>query len=207
MAPKIIIEKKDILNAGLNRLKKILENPKDDSEIYVLAIGTNDIFLPYLRSVSLFWKINMTIRCKIKECIEDNLCFQEKFEELIKIFHDNQKKLIVFGSPDINHVRFPTEKLIERNKIMNEICTQYNYKFIDIYKLELEKLPKENRVCSWKATFLIRNLDAIIMTLCPSLKDEFARKRGLITSVDGIDMNSISAKLLAGEVERELREI
>ena len=70
-----------------------------------------------------------------------------------------------------------------------------------------KKIEKDTRVYTWKHSFFLRVIDAIIMSLAPSTKDTFAKRRGLTTSVDGAHFHSNSAKLLAKEVEKHLLKI
>lgn len=154
----------DYINKGKNgdslrgmfvRLRKIVDNPNTDSDLYVIGIGTNDILLPYLRDSSPFWFLLMSSRCKIKRCIEDAETFYQEYNELLNFLHEKNKKVIIFGMPFINLENFPDEKLVKRNKMIENLAEKYNYPFIDIYKLQREKIQPDNRVYTWKYRFLL----------------------------------------------------
>ncbi len=194
----------DTLYGVSNRLRKMLDNSGDDFDLIILGVGTNDIFLPYLKEVDSYWKLQMSFRCKIKKCIEDDLEFSREFETLMKLIYSSGKKTIIFGSPHVNLIKFPNDILIRRNQKIKLACEKYGFDFIDIYKLQTEMLPREVKVYSWKWSFLTRILDAISMSLFPKSKDWLAKKRGLVQTVDGAHLSSITAKLLAKEIEGKI---
>lgn len=194
----------DTIKGAAKRLNNILTHSKNDCEVYIIGIGTNDLFLPYLKTVSLFWFLQMSIRSKLKKCIEDDNEFVEEYEKLLTLLSQHNKKVVLFGSPFINLKNFPHEKLVKRNKMLKELAQKYDYPFIDVYSLQKENIETDHRVYTWKYRFLVRVFDAIIMTLFPSSKDLFSKLRGLTTSVDGAHFNSTSANLLALEIEKYL---
>ncbi|MEB3024912.1 MULTISPECIES: SGNH/GDSL hydrolase family protein [unclassified Parvimonas] len=216
----------DSLRGMFSRLKKIVNNPNTDSDLYIIGIGTNDILLPYLRDSSPFWFLLMSSRCKIKRCIEDDETFYQEYNELLNFLHERNKKVIIFGMPFINLEKFPDEKLVKRNKMIEDLSKKYNYPFIDIYKLQKEKIQPDNRVYTWKYRFLLRSnkvpgkppdakhrrrvgfllriFDYIIMTLVPISKNYFAKIRGLTTTVDGVHFSYESARILAIEIAKNI---
>lgn len=194
----------DTVIGARHRLEKILNQRKHDSPIYVLGIGTNDLLLPYLKTLSSFWFIMMGIRCKIKGCINNDLQFFREYDKLLLLLSKHEKRVIVFGQPFINLRNFPHGDLIKRNAIIKKLADQYGFPFIDIYRLQKERIEEDTKVYMWKHSFLLRVIDATIMSLAPFTKDRFAKRRGLTTSVDGAHFNSKSAKILAKEVEKHL---
>lgn len=194
----------DTVRGARRRLGRILNQSKYDSPIYVLGIGTNDLLLPYLKTVSSFWFIMMGIRCKIKGCINNDLQFFREYDKLLRLLSKHEKKVIVFGQPFINLRNFPQEDLIKRNAIIKKLADRYDFPFIDIYHLQKEQIIEDAKVYTWKHSFLLRAIDATIMSLAPFTKDRFSKRRGLTTSVDGAHFNSDSAKILAKEVEKHL---
>lgn len=188
------------------RLKKLIDKPKYDAELYILGIGTNDILLPYLRSVSMFWFLEMNLRCKLMRCIEDDEVFYQEYSRILNLLHKNNKHAVIFGMPFINLKGFPYECLIKRNNLIEELAKQYHYPFVDTYRLQKKKISSDRRIYSWKYGFLIRIVDATIMTLFPFSKDCFAKVRSLTTSVDGVHFNSESARVLAMEIEKHIPE-
>lgn len=112
----------ETLKGAFKRLKRILENPKSDYDIYIVEIGANDILLPYLKSVSPFWFLQMSIRCKVKGCIEEDNIFHEKYNELLELLSKRNENVIVLGMPVLNLRNFPHEKLKRRNKMISELA-------------------------------------------------------------------------------------
>ena len=155
--------------------------------------------------MSLFWFLQMSLRCKLMRCIEDDEIFYQEYGKIVDFLHKNNKKVIIFGLPFVNLKGFPQEKLIKRNKLIEALAKKYHYPFIDIYKLQKEKIAMDYRIYTWKYSFLIRVVDAVIMSLLPFTKDYFSRLRGLTTSVDGVHFNSQSAKILAKEIENHIK--
>ncbi|WP_242822332.1 SGNH/GDSL hydrolase family protein [Johnsonella ignava] len=192
----------DTVSGMYSRLKKLINKSKYNSEIYILGIGTNDILLPYLRTVSLLWFLQMSLRCKLMKCIEDDEIFCQKYSRVLELFYRNNKQVIIFGMPFINLKDFPDGRLKKRNKLIKELAYKYHYPFIDIYKLQKENIGEKSCAYTWKYRLLIRFMDAILMTLFPFTKDYFAKIRGLSTTVDGVHFNSKSAKVLALEIEK-----
>lgn len=195
----------DTLWGVSNRLEKIFNNHGNDFDFVILGIGTNDTLLPYLKKVDSYWKLQMSIRCKIKKCIEGDLEFLSRFETLMNVIISNGKKAIIIGMPYINLNEFPNDITIRRNQKIMLLCEKYGFDFIDIYKLQMDTLPKERKAYSWKWSFLTRITDAIVMTLFPKSKEWFASIRGLNQTVDGVHFSSTTAKLLAQEIETKIK--
>lgn len=197
----------DTLKGLYKRFKKILNNPNSNYDIYVVSIGSNDILLPYLKTVSPFWFLQMSIRCKIKKCIEEDNIFCVEYEKLLKLLSKKNKNVIILGMPILNLMNFPHKKLLNRNLIINELAEKYNYPFIDINKLQATHIEKESYEYSWKYSFPLRVFDAIVMTIFPFTKDWLSKTRGLTMTVDGAHFNSKSAELVAKEVEKTIMEL
>lgn len=194
----------DTLYGVSNRLRKMLDNRGNDFDLIILGIGTNDIFLPYLKGVDSYWKLQMSFRCKIKKCIEKDLEFSSRFETLLKMINSSGKKAIIFGMPYINLIEFPNDIIIGRNQQIKSLCEKFGYDFIDIFTLQKDVLSQERKVYSWKWSFLTRIGDAIVMMLFPESKDWFAKKRELVQTVDGVHFSSKTASLLAKEIEQKI---
>ena len=97
----------DIVRGCYDRLKKIVDKSQYNSKIYVLGIGTNDIFLPYLKFVSMFWFLQMSLRCKIKKCIENDDIFYQEYNKILNFLCTKNKQVITLGMPFINLKNFP----------------------------------------------------------------------------------------------------
>jgi lysophospholipase L1-like esterase len=104
---KYLKEKYNIENKGINgdttkcaynRLKKCINSPVyNDVNLYIVSIGVNDLFVPYLTTVSTSWKIQMTPRVILKKCIKDRMLFESEYEKYIKLITGNKKKIILIG--------------------------------------------------------------------------------------------------------------
>jgi lysophospholipase L1-like esterase len=191
----------DTTKWAYNRLKKYINSPfYNDVDLYVVSIGTNDLFIPYLTTISTSWKIHMTPEVILKQCIKDNILFEEEYEKCIKLIIEHQKKIILIGLPIVQLDGFPNESVSERNKIIEKLAEKYNIPFIDTSLLQSQLSKKDRYSYSWKHKNFIRVLDAIIMFILPFSKDWLSRTRNLDLTVDGIHFNSASAKLISNEI-------
>lgn len=118
------------------------------------------------------------------------------------MIHASGKKAIVWGMPYLNLQDFPNVKLQKRNREIQRLCEAYGFDFIDIYNIQCEELFQEEKCYSWRWSVLLRILDGLFMTLFPPIKDIFAKKRGLLQSVDGAHFSSYTAKALALEIQK-----
>lgn len=185
---------------ALKRLRKYLNNPRyQDISTIIIAIGTNDLLLPYLSSLSLVWKVQNGPKAARKKCCTQDDQFREIYEQLIELAQP--RKLVLVGLPLIHLDRFPSETLLRRNRIIRELAAKYGLPFVDIYALQKAALTKEPNSYTWGVTNLRLVRDSLLMLIFPSSKDWLARRRGLELTVDGVHFNSVSAKLLAEEIK------
>ncbi|MBG9979537.1 hypothetical protein HZY91_02670 [Facklamia sp. DSM 111018] len=63
---------------------------------------------------------------------------------------------------------------------------------------------KKEKLIVGSGVFLTRLLDELSITIFPKSKDWFAKIRGLVQTVDGVHFSSITAKLLAKEIEGKM---
>jgi lysophospholipase L1-like esterase len=207
---KFLKKNYEIINKGINgdttkcaydRLNKYINSPiYNDVDFYVIAIGTNDIFIPYLTTISTLWKIQMTPRVMLKQCIKDKKLFEKEYEKYIKLIMEHKKKMILVGLPIIQLKGSLNENLSERNEIIKKLANKYNVPFIDTPLLQSQLSRKIPYSYSWKHKNLIRLLDSIIMFIFPFSKDWFSKIRNLELTVDGVHFNSASAKLISNEI-------
>ena len=196
----------DTLRGAYGRVGKFIDRPGMSADVYILGIGTNDITLPYIRSLSPFWRALMTPRCKIMQCIEDDEVFYREYDRMLAFLAEHNKRAVLFGIPCVNLQDFPHHTAQKRNAMIAELAEKYRFPFVDIYALQVHTLP-ESRIHAWKHGYLLRVWDAAIMTLLPFTKDFFARARKLRSTVDGVHFNSASAKMLAAEIEKALKKL
>lgn len=195
-----------ITNKGVNgdttvgvsgRLKKYIDNAANsDVEIYVLSIGTNDLLLPYLTTVSPLWKIQIAPRVKMKKCITDDDLFETEYRKLVELILSHNKTAILVGLPLLQMKGYPNERAQERNLIIKRLAASENVAFVDPVSLQHQAVPALACSYSWKHTNLIRIFDGLMMLILPFSKDWFSRFRHLELTVDGAHYNSRAAKLI-----------
>jgi lysophospholipase L1-like esterase len=195
----------DTTKCAYQRLLKYLKNPKYAGiDTYIIEIGTNDIMLPYLADVSVFWKLHSKIRCAYKKCITDDKEFEKVYENYIRLLSAGNKRIILVGMPFIQMLDFPLESIKKRNKIICALAKKYNIRFVDTYALQQSLIESDYKLYSWGTTYIARFLDWSIMFIFPFFKDMLSKKRGLTLTVDGAHYNSTSAKKLAEAIDKAL---
>ena len=144
-----------ILNRGVNgdttrcafeRLEEYLANPLyDDQTLYVIAIGTNDILLPYLSHLSSAWKAETSLRCRIKKCINDDDVFRQEYEKYFMAIcsynsehPQNCKAMITIGLPYIELKDYPLYEVYRHNAIISELSAKYGVPFINICDIQCD---------------------------------------------------------------------
>lgn len=202
-----------IINRGINgdttrcaykRLKKIIMSPRyEPADTYIISIGTNDVLLPYLKTVSALWKRQMEPRCRIKKCITEDERFAAEYEKYLKLLSEHGKKVIVVGLPCIQLEHYPQRTLIRRNRMIAMLAEKYGVPFIDIYAMQ-RSISANPRAFSWKHRNVLRLTDSAIMTAFPFTKDWFGKFRRLELTIDGVHFNSTSAKALASRIDHLL---
>ena len=135
-----------ITNKGVNgdttigvsgRLKKYIDNAANsDVDIYVLSIGTNDLLLPYLTTVSPLWKLQMAPRVKMKKCITDDGLFETEYRKLIELILSHHKTAVLVGLPLLQMKGYPNERVQERNLIIKKLAASENVAFVDPVSLQ-----------------------------------------------------------------------
>lgn len=191
----------DTTICGYKRLKKYIENPTNkDVDVYVIAIGTNDLLLPYLASVSLLWKIQITPRVKMKKCISNDTLFETEYKKYIDLILSHNKQVIIVGLPLLQLKEYPNESVQKRNLILKKIAADYHVSFIDTAFLQQQTIQNISFPYSWKYKNVIRIMDGMIMLALPFSKDWFSKFRHLELTVDGVHFNSLAAKLIGDAI-------
>jgi len=199
-----------IINKGVNgdttwgalqRLERYLRDPRyRDADTVIIAVGTNDLLLPYMISLSPLWRWQKGLKAARKRCSIDDNQFRETYATLIELALP--RKVILVGLPMIHLHGFPMETLIQRNRIIRELSDSYGLLFVDTLALQQAALNQEPQSYSWGSTGLRLIGDSLLMLLIPSAKDWLAKRRGFELTVDGVHFNSLSARLIAQEIRK-----
>jgi lysophospholipase L1-like esterase len=202
------------INKGINgettlgaykRLQKyIIDSRYLAIRTYIIFIGINDIFLPYLGTLSPMWKLQMRPRINFKKCISDNDVFAVSYEKILQLLDKHDKNAIVVGLPLLQLEKIPFNKILARNAVIKEMAEKYDRPYVDTYSLQKSVLKGSPRLYSWGITNIPRILEEIAMLVFPFSKDMFSRMRHLELTVDGVHFNSLSAKIVAGEINKYL---
>ena len=202
-----------VLNKGVNgdttvcalrRLKRFIGNHKGgEVDTYVIAIGTNDLLLPYLTTISPLWEIQMAPRVKMKECIRDDALFEADYKKIIELLLSHNKMVITVGLPLLQLKGYQNENVQKRNRIIEKLAAAYGVPFIDAAALQRQSSQRITSY-SWKHKNLERIIDGIMMLVFPFSKDWFSKLRHLELTVDGVHYNSRSAKLIGNAITDSL---
>ena len=204
-----------VINKGVNgdttictfeRLKRYIENTKNyDVDVYVIAIGTNDLLLPHLISVPLLSSLLMKPRANMKKCIPNDALFEKEYRKFIELVLSHNKTAIAVGLPLLQLEGFPNERVQKINQIIKKLSADYRISFIDTASLQQQAVQNISFFYSWKYKNLIRITDGIIMLLLPFSKDWFSRFRHLELTVDGVHYNSLTARLIGDAINISLQ--
>lgn len=201
-----------VVNKGINgdttvcayeRLKKYIESPKhDDTDTYIVAIGINDLLIPFLTTVSPLWKAQMSPRVAIKRCVTNDSEFKAAYEKYIELILSHYKRIILIGMPFLQLENFPNQDVTKRNNVIKNLAEKHHIPFIDTVFIQSQLNGNIQSTYSWKNKSIIRVSDALFMLLFPFSKDWFSKLRHLGLTVDGVHYNSISASVIAAEIEK-----
>lgn len=196
----------DSLYDGYKRLKKYLEDKRYEmAKTYVVALGTNDILLPFQRDRSLSWKFQFYFRNKILKFSMQKVRFAALYEQMVKEVLDHGCELILVGLPYIQLQGYPLGKIKEYNQCIRELACKYGIPYIDIFSMQ-EKQLKHNTVYDWGPFNAKRVWEGTCMFLFPKCKNYLSGKRRLDLTVDGVHFNSYSARILGKAVEKALEK-
>lgn len=190
----------------LSRLKPFLNksNPKF-SDTYIVCIGANDLFLPYLASVSFLWKIQMTPRIAMMQCLENDDLFEKKYREIIQNILSKKQNLIVLGLPYLELKDFPNSKIDKRNMIIKNLADEFKITYIDTSNIQKGICNTVIKKYSWKHKNFLRFIEGIIFPVMPFLKDFSSDRRHLNFTDDGVHWNSVLAKAVSAKIIEHLR--
>jgi len=199
-----------VVNKGVNgdtticaaeRLKRYLDSPAHgDVDVYVVAIGTNDLLLPYLTTVSPSWRTQMKPRVSMKKCILDDALFESEYRKILELVQSRGKTAVAVGLPLLQLAGYPNERGQKRSLIIKKLAADYGVFFVDAALLQRQAVQCISFSYSWKHKNLVRIADGAVMLLFPFSKDWFSKLRRLELTVDGVHFNSRSARLVGDAV-------
>lgn len=191
----------DSLYDGYRRLKRYLRDDRYEAAgTYIIALGTNDILLPFQRDRSLSWKLQFYLRNKLLKFSTQKVRFAALYEQMVKEVARHGRKLILIGLPYIQLQHYPLGKIKEYNRCIRDIAEKYQVPFIDIYSMQMKHL-EHNTVYDWGPFNAKRIWEGTCMFLFPTCKNYLSGKRHLDLTVDGVHFNSFSANMLGKAVE------
>jgi len=198
----------DTLIGMTERIVHTLKKPEYKSaDTLIIGIGANDVLLPYLKSYSRSWtKVTAAILLRGSVPCRDEDHFRSGYEKLLRMLKEEGKRIIVFGIPFFETTENDLDRKAKRyNEIISAVCSEFSVPFVDIaaYQREIKKKQNNTGLCFFSKDSLRVLLLAILTTTLP-FADWVSKKRGLAVSVDGVHMNTVSARLLARLIEKEL---
>lgn len=180
----------------------IADTQYDDIEDYVLFMGVNDAWIPWVSSLNDFWAAVSNREGEVVSHDPDE--FEAVYRECLDTLAVKGKNIIMLGCPVVQVNGFPHEELIPHyNKILEALAEEYGATFIDTYALQMKLLEKPLTYYEQGPGIFPGSDRLVVMTLQgmhPELKDEVSALYGLELTVDGIHLNSKSAKAIAAAI-------
>ncbi len=168
----------------------------DDTDVLVLEIGTNDVFV----NVSIAYPL---VRAMLfQPWARDRKSFGAFYQELLAQIHSKAKRIIAI--PPLLIGEDPQSKwnreLDAREKLIEEMTSGYeNIFFLDVREKYIDTLKNSNT-----SKYIVRNPFTVLADgIClrsPGAVDKKAKRRGLCYTLDGVHFNSKGAQLLADAV-------
>lgn len=194
----------DTLTGLSKRVKDSLEKGRWGR--YILQIGANDILLPFLLKYSDRW--NAVVRRLLERgsvpAAEAGL-FEREYAELLRILSGHE--IIVVGIPCLGeNLRGELNGKADKYNIsIRRLCREFSVPFVDFKDRQREAIGcrpaasdyffhRDNRMMSLDSLWTAFGLSAYL-----------SRRRGLAVTVDGVHLNDIGAKALAGLIDNTLK--
>lgn len=198
----------DTVSGLLNRLKKV-EIVRDD--LYLIEIGTNDLLLPHLSTLSPSWKTTvLRIEESGRVATRTPEQFQQKYEEVAIRLGGTQTLMITIPCIGEEVTSEVNARVEHYNAIIKAVCLKHGHKLIDFHAQQKSVISQKTmgRINNY---FIGRHAVAmiwdVVLTNSFGLTDFLSRRRGLLTTMDGVHLNSAGAMLLAKMVIEGLREV
>ncbi len=199
----------DTLTGMTERIINILKRPEYHSaETIIIGIGANDVLLPYLKNYSKSWsKVTAAIHLRGSVPCRDGEHFRFEYRKLLQMLKMQGKKVIVFGIPFIETSENDLDRKAESyNEIISNLCSEFSFPYLDIASRQryIKKKQHNTGSCFFSKDSLRVLILAILTTTLP-FADRVSKKRGLAVTVDGVHMNTVSARELARMIEKKLK--
>jgi lysophospholipase L1-like esterase len=173
----------------------------NSSDFFIIEIGTNDIMLPYLRSLSQKWQITINGIERSGRVISNSLDeFLGKYNQLMQKINPN--KVAIISIPCIGeNTNSHLNQIVDKYNIeISNICKKYNKYYIDFNTIQKKEI--QNNQSLGENEYFIKNdpskmIMDVVLTNLLCLSDKLSKKRKLITTVDGVHLNKTGASLLA----------
>ncbi len=195
----------DTVSGALGRLRKYRRRRwYREVDTCVVAIGVNDLLRPFLVERSAVFRLIFGRRVAGQRCARSPGEFRDTYRQIVRTLHEDGKNVVLLGLSEVQIRGFPRDKLFELNTIMGDISREMYVEFVDVLGLQERAYPGIRTDFNWGQTCVPRLLDLLVMLLLPFTKDMFSKARRLELTVDGVHLNSVSAKLIAEELEKKL---
>lgn len=188
----------DTITHMVERLKKKI----NDTDYFIIGIGSNDILLPFFEDYSLSWNIAIKVQekrnIKATEKLED---FIVNYENMLKLLIG--KKVIIFSIPYFeSSLDVLNEQALIYNKEIEKLCQKYKAPYVDIRSEQIKLGP--NPTHKIPENWFVVPYD-VILTRKEQNINKLSKERGLKLTVDGIHFNLKSASLLAKLIEEKIK--
>jgi lysophospholipase L1-like esterase len=190
---------------GLNT--RIRDIDLNESDTYVIEIGTNDILLAYLKEKYTSWKSTIEkIEKSGRKVSRNSKEFADEYVNLL--FKFRSVNTLVVSIPCIGEdiESKVNEKVDSYNRIIKDLCMANGKVYIDFNNWQKEEIESykynDKGFISKYPTGMIVD---ILLTNYLSLANMISKQRRLCTTIDGVHLNSNGAAKMAEMVESELK--
>lgn len=170
----------------------------------VLFIGTNDLYLPYLKEQSEAWNF-VVDRVKQRGSVpaKDVEHFSQLYEACIVFLMKKYDRLILINIPCIGEDTSSSLNMGVQayNQHIMRLAQQYNLNLIDVFDQHQKSIEQASSYLSPHPAWMM--VDQVI-TKSRIGRHLLSKKRHLSVSIDGIHLNDAAAKQLAQLIEKVL---
>ncbi len=168
----------------------------------VMFIGTNDLYLPYLKEQGEAWNF-VVDRVKQRGSVpaSDVEHFAQLYEACIVLLLKKYDRLILINIPCIGEDTNSSLNMSVQayNQHILRLAQQYNLKLIDVFDQHQKRIEQASSYLSPHPAWMM--VDQVITKLKIG-RQLLSKKRHLSVSVDGIHFNDDAAKQLAQLIEK-----